>query len=326
MMEETKKAIELNKEITAMNAETKDDSAITGQDTNLMIFQMFTKLLDESKAQTLAMQQQLASQLGSQMQESKAQSQAMTTQTDAQSQAMASRMEAQSQAMEAIAEKISANPGAGNNVGGGNKSHAKGRHPDKLERDVDYASFLQWEKSWKLYVISDRLDTLPDKEKTAIFFSFFSKELLSDLEYRFKVNIDAEQKVEYVIEAMKTYLKGQRSIILARYSLFTRRQQYGETFEDWYCELRRLYDLSEAEGMTGDDLLTVLITTGVKDEKVRSKILEDLKTPTLDETVKLIEQMVYAKDTNVRINVLVFGQNIYCILLDKYTLGKGNKW
>ena len=32
------------------------------------------------------------------------------------------------------------------------------------------------------------------------------------------------------------------------------------------------------------------------------------------------------KDTNVRINVLVFGQNICCILLDKYTLGKGNKW
>ena len=29
--------------------------------------------------------------------------------------------------------------------------------------------------------------------------------------------------------------------------------------------------------------------------------MEDLRTPTLDETVKLIEQMVYAKDTNARI-------------------------
>ena len=53
--------------------------------------------------------------------------------------------------------------------------------------------------------------------------------------------------------------------------------------------------------MTGNDLMTVLITTGVREEKVRSKILEDLRTPTLDETVKLIEQMVYAKDTNARI-------------------------
>ena len=53
--------------------------------------------------------------------------------------------------------------------------------------------------------------------------------------------------------------------------------------------------------MSGDDLLTVLITTGVREDKVRSKILEDLRTPTLDDTVKLIEQMVYAKDTNARI-------------------------
>ena len=90
-------------------------------------------------------------------------------------------------------------------------------------------------------------------------------------------------------------------MVLAWYNLFTRRQQHGETFEDWYCELRRLYDFAEAVDLSGDDLLTVLITTGVRDEKVRSKILEDLRTPTLDDTVKLIEQMVYSKDTNARI-------------------------
>ena len=59
--------------------------------------------------------------------------------------------------------------------------------------------------------------------------------------------------------------------------------------------------MAEADGMTGDDLLTVLITIVIRDEKVRSKIFEDLRTPTLDDTVKLIEQMVYAKDTNARI-------------------------
>lgn len=149
--------------------------------------------------------------------------------------------------------------------------------------------------------MSDQLDTLGDDQKTAVFFNLFSKELLNDLEYRFKISIDAEQKVEEVIEKIKEYLKGQRSMVLARYNLFTRRQQQGETFEEWYCKLRRLYDLAEAEGMSGDDVLTVLITTGIRDEKARSKIFEDLKTQTLDDTVKLIERMVYAKDTNARI-------------------------
>ena len=87
------------------------------------------------------------------------------------------RSEAQ---MQAMAEKISGAPG-GSHAGGGNKSRAKGRHPEKLERDVDYASFLQWEKTWNLYVISDNLETLTDQQKTAVFFSFFTKELLSDL-------------------------------------------------------------------------------------------------------------------------------------------------
>ena len=121
------------------------------------------------------------------------------------------------------------------------------------------------------------------------------------MQYRLKIDNDADQNVEEVIAKIKGYLKGQRSMVLARYHLFTRRQQQGETFEDWYCELRRLYDLAEATEMTGDDFLTVLITTGIRDEKVRSKIFEDLRTPTLDDTVKLIEQMVYAKDTNARI-------------------------
>ena len=84
-------------------------------------------------------------------------------------------------------------------------------------------------------MVSDQLDTLGDDQKTAIFFSLFSKELLSDLEYRFKINLNAEQKVEDVIEKMKEYLKGQRSIVLARYHLFTRRQQLGETFDEWMC-------------------------------------------------------------------------------------------
>ena len=149
--------------------------------------------------------------------------------------------------------------------------------------------------------MSDKLDTLSPQQQTAIFFSLFTKELLSDMEYRFKINLDADQNVDEVIEKMKTYLKGQRSIILARYNLFTRRQHQGENFDDWLCEIRRLYDLAEAQEMSGEDLMTVLITTGVKEERVRSKILEDLKTPTLDETIKLIEQMMYAEETNARI-------------------------
>ena len=90
-------------------------------------------------------------------------------------------------------------------------------------------------------------------------------------------------------------------MILAWYNLFTRRQHYGETFDDWLCELRKLYDIADGDDIKRNDLMTVLITTGNRDETLRSKILEDLRNSTLDDTVKLIGKMVYAKDTNARI-------------------------
>ena len=65
-------------------------------------------------------------------------------------QQLQAQAEAQAEALAAIAEKVSGNSeNTGNNRS--NKSRAKGRHPEKLERDVDYASFLQWEKTWNLY-------------------------------------------------------------------------------------------------------------------------------------------------------------------------------
>ena len=90
-------------------------------------------------------------------------------------QAMEARMQAQAEAMAAIAEKVSGNSDTTSN--NGNKSRAKGRHPEKLERDVDYATLLQWEKSWKLYTISDNLETLSDKQQTAIFVQLLHKRI-----------------------------------------------------------------------------------------------------------------------------------------------------
>ena len=42
--------------------------------------------------------------------------------------------------------------------------------------------------------------------KTAVFFSYFTKELLSDLQYRFKIDIDADQAVGDIITTIKDYL------------------------------------------------------------------------------------------------------------------------
>ena len=78
-------------------------------------------------------------------------------------QALQQMQHQQQEFMTQMAERFGGEPGTSHG-GGGNKSRAKGRHPEKIERDVDYASFLQWEKSWNLYVISDNLETLTEQQ------------------------------------------------------------------------------------------------------------------------------------------------------------------
>lgn len=120
-----KKAYELAQAIKAMNSDEKDESAITTQDSNLIMLQMFQKIQEQMAAQTQAMQQQMAQD---------------REKSEAQAHEMASQLASQ---MEAIANKVGEAPEA-SNAGRGNRSHAKGRHPEKIERDIDYATFLQW--------------------------------------------------------------------------------------------------------------------------------------------------------------------------------------
>ena len=143
----SRKAHELNKALEMIKTDNQENQA--PMDSNTFMIQA----LQQMKQQTQFMQAQAAAQ-------------------QAQFQAQA---EAQAEALAAIAEKVSGNSETTNNNNRSNKSRAKGRHPEKLERDVDYASLLQWEKTWNLYTISDDLDTLEEKQQTAILFSFLQR-------------------------------------------------------------------------------------------------------------------------------------------------------
>lgn len=60
-------------------------------------------------------------------------------------QQMHSQPVAQGEIIASVAAKISGSTENGDNKGT-NKSRAKGRYPEKLERDVDYATLMQWKK------------------------------------------------------------------------------------------------------------------------------------------------------------------------------------
>ena len=182
-------------------------------------------------------------------------------------------LNSQQQALAKMMERVESNT---NSAAKSNKKPEKKKdnsQPEKINRDIDYSSFIQWEKSWNLYTISENIEGMTDRQKTATFLGFFSKELLDDLENEFKINISPEQKVRDVVENIKKHLKSQRPMLLNRYRLFTRNQRSGETLDSWYQELRRLADVAEIENMSRDELLTVLITSGIQGNQLKLYML-----------------------------------------------------
>ena len=102
----------------------EDEKLLVSSDPNVLILQAMQKMEERARQAEERMQQQIAEDR-------------IATQE---------RMAASEQLMAEVAEKLGGNSVPRGGGGGADKSRAKGRHHEKLERDIDYASFLRWEK------------------------------------------------------------------------------------------------------------------------------------------------------------------------------------
>ena len=102
------------------------------------------------------------------------------------------------------------------------------------------------------------------EQKTAKFLGFFSTELLNDLEKDFKICLTPKQKLEDVLQTIKDHLKSQRPMLMNRYRLLTRNQHPGESFTDWHQQLMKIADEAEIENLSKDQLLTIMISVGMR--------------------------------------------------------------
>merc|ERR1712136_113068 len=176
-----------------------------------------------------------------------------------------------------------------------NKQKENGQ-PDKLSRGIDYDSFVQWEKSWNRCVISEKINDMDEAQKTAKFLGFCSTELLDELEKDFKISLSPKQKLDDVIKTIKDHLKSRRPMLMARYRFFTRNQYPKETFSEWYRELLKIAHEAEIETLTKDEILSILIAAGMKDQKLRWKMLKELKTPGLQEVIDFVNNNSLSND------------------------------
>ena len=97
-----------------------------------------------------------------------------------------------------------------------------------------------------------------------VFRSYLSDDFNTRLTYAIGVPEDSELELKDIIEKIRTYLKNQTNVVIGRKELIERKQQEGETFDDFLVDLLEKAADAEIEEMEADDWKTTLITGAIR--------------------------------------------------------------
>lgn len=106
-------------------------------------------------------------------------------------------------------------------------------------------------------------------------------------QYRAIANEAAAGKTEYarIVERLTRKFASRQGVVTARIEFNRRRQRPGETFMEYFAELRQLANRCQFEKITPDDLIVTQLVAGTTSSEIRKR-LSTMETLTLDETPK----------------------------------------
>ena len=184
----------------------------------------------------------------------------------------------------------------------GNMAKISIRPPDILEDGTTLKVFKKWEASWRNYAQVAKLNEKSREDQVATFWTFCKPEFLQRIRHAVEIPLDTPLTLDQVLQKVKDYLKSQRNIAVDRYKLVRRKQETGESFDDFLVELREQAEDANLSSMTADEWIATLIVSGVRDEDTRQELLS--KKPPLDlpETITLCRNRELAEKEDQRLS------------------------
>ncbi|XP_068208313.1 uncharacterized protein [Palaemon carinicauda] len=176
------------------------------------------------------------------------------------------------------------------------------RPPELLEDGVTLKSFKRWEASWKNYAQVAKLSEKPREDQIATFWSFCKPDFLQRVRHAVEIPLDTALSLNEIIEQIKKYLKDQRNVAVDRYKLVRRKQDAGESFDDFLVDLRERAEDANLADMTSDEWITTLIVSGVRDEETRQELLSKKPTLSLADTISLCRNHELAEREDKRLS------------------------
>lgn len=165
--------------------------------------------------------------------------------------------------------------------------------PGELVLDSDRESNYQtFASRWDSYYVLSRLKDEEEEYQRALLLYTMGADAAKVVSSSEKFK-DAKT-CKLILEILQQYCVGEKNVIQERYTFNTRAQLPGESFDAFYAELRSLakkcsFDYRPAEGSTvlpSDEMLRDRIVLGVRDDRLRKKLITQGSTLTLGAAVR----------------------------------------
>ena len=154
--------------------------------------------------------------------------------------------------------------------------------PLKMGGDIA-ADWKRFKSEWENYEIASdlTLETVSEKKRAAVFLACIGTTAYSVFRTFKFANDEDKSKVDKLTEAFDKHCISEANVTYERYVFHQRVQQPGESFDDFFADLRKMASTCEFADLE-DSLIRDRIIIGIRDEPTRRKLLQIRKLSLAD--------------------------------------------
>ena len=116
-----------------------------------------------------------------------------------------------------------------------------------------------------------------------------------------EIPMDTQLSQSKILDKIKGHLKSQRNIAVDRYKLVRRKQEAGESFDDFLVDLREQDEDVNLNEMSADEWIATLISSWLRNEDTRQELLGKKPALNLSDTITLCRNRELAEKEDERL-------------------------
>ena len=186
-------------------------------------------------------------------------------------------------------------------------ARAKARAPEQMPADITLRDLSAWRGSWDDFAELEQLERFPVSQQRAMLRTHLTVEIRAVLQLAIGIDTDDASSVSDILDAIHGYVRSKRNVTLDRVALEERRQELGETFDEYYIALREIANNADLCKVCIDDRLTTRIMAGIRDPEIRRKLLAHTPRPPLQTTKNICRSEESARNDELE---LVNSENV----------------